>query len=216
MPGIGTLSLTARFARAPVHHQQTPRASPNPITIGLQSVGAVANGQYLIGTVTGTVDVRMPGCVHKRTYSSPARGELTGSKLLRGRRQNSLGVSFAPTKDLAANWAPTCPNWRRENRSLADVMRALGNQRERLSSPGAEGMLYVAQVGGFRIPGKASLSAEYGYSTLGAEGAEAPLRWPWRELWAGKSVTLRQGLVLEAFPGRRPWVWEVRLRLTRR
>ena len=68
-------------------------------------------------------------------------------------------------------------------------MFAVGNQLVLLASPGTTGHLSVGQDS---FIGKASLAAEYGFDTKRRQASGTSLSPPWRELWAGRSVVIRQ------------------------
>jgi hypothetical protein len=212
LPGIGLFGLTARFRRVSLVHNQTP-APPNPKPLSL-SIGLGSNHRNLrmTGTVIGSLDLRGPGCVHKRTYSAPARASFSASiRLAKAGGMAGLGLELAPPRIIPPQWAATCPSHRDTNRDLASVMFAVGNQINLLRGTGSTGHLSVGQDSSVGAP---SLAAVYSYSTQRRQRTEASLSSPWRELWAGRSVVIRQRATWRHGPG--DAVTNVRLRLTRR
>ena len=206
LPGMGTFGLTARFPKAKVGQSQNP-ANPasNPINL---SMGG-GEGKRLTGTVIGAIAVSAAGCVHERTYTASARAIFHAGIPVRRRAGASLQLDLAPTTDPPPKWQ--CPLFQQQNLTLAAMMFAVGNQVEPLKSPGATGYLSVGQDSSI---GKASLAAVYGFRTKRPQASESSLTSPWRELWAGRSVVIRQRAVWRHGAGSA--VTDVRLRFIRR
>jgi hypothetical protein len=215
LPDIGVFGLTARFRRVSVVHNQTPPAYKNPKPVSLSiGLGSRHRNLRMTGTVTGALDIRTPDCIHKRTYPAIARAELSGHVSLGGLAGGGagLGLELAPTREIPPQWAPTCSLYQQQNRDLAFVMFAVGNQLVLLTGPGTTGHLSVGQ--GSNIGGSASLAAVYSMGTKRRQASEAKLSSPWRELWAGRSAVVRQRATFDTPRG--DAVTNVRLSLTRR
>ena len=90
-------------------------------------------------------------------------------------------------------------------------MFALSSQVVPLRGPGSKGYLSVGQDSSI---GQASLAAVYSYTLERQQTSEASLDSPFRELWAGRSVVIRQSSFYATPRG--DAVLNIQLRLTRR
>jgi len=200
LPDIGVVRLTARFRSVTIGQFQGSRSL---------SVSLREPNNRMSGTVGALLDIRMPGCIHRRTYSLHARAHFSASIILRGRAD--LQLDLAPTGVIPPRWAETCPSFRQQNRDLASIMFGLSNQGGPLTGRGSTGHL---SVGHDSFVGEASLAAVYSFGTLRRQPSETALDSPWRELWAGRSVVIRQQEI--GTTPRGASILDVRLRLTRR
>ena len=203
-PRIGVFGLTARFRRVTIHHTQNPTfPARNPLSLSISNGGP--NGR-MRRTVIGSLDIRGGGCVHKRTYQAAAQGDFDANiRLAKAGGREEMNLELAPPRIIPPNWA--CSLYVQQNLDLARVMSGVGSGQP-VTSPAATWGVAVGNDPSF---GAASLAAQYLYFTKRRQVSEGSLSSPYRELWAGRSVVVRQRFVRDD-----KRVTTVRLQFTRR
>jgi hypothetical protein len=203
-----TVRINARFPRLVVVHTQNP---PPPTAIK-QSIG-MNGGDHLrtLGTIEANLRITQPGCLHTRRYVEKARMEFLSTIPLRVPGQRSLpaglGVEFATPKVIPPQWSDTCPYFRDLNRPLRDMIA----HGAFFTGPGWKSSIFT---GGNDFLGADSLAGSYSLDTLKPQ-KEKSLIAPFRQLWEGRSVVIRQRTQKTVFSGR-PTVYELRITFTRR
>lgn len=181
-----------------------------PLGVVRTALRSEAGRQRILGTVTADVNYSHPACSYSRRFVSPARLTLESDVPLwrPGRRHpgSTFQIAFTSTREFAPDWGESCSL--HEGRSLVEVVSG----GTAVAAPPRFWELKYGDAWDFGRPAGdpfPSFAGSY-YLSYRARQRERTLITPFRQLWNGRSLVIRQRRQLGTVS------WEVRVTLTHR